>query len=85
MAAVEVLFSDPLFIQIMIQPLRTWGKTGLYETFRTDEHLAYLRFTNGRYEVDVLVLTSEFPVTKCCSFESKEEAIAWVEQLHDES
>ena len=65
----------------MTQQLRTWEKTGIYETYRTEKHLSYLKFTSGKYDVEVLDLESKFPYTFGNSFDTKAEARTWVEQL----
>ena len=65
----------------MTQPLRTWRTIGLFETYRTDKHLAHLRFKNGKYNVEVVDRESKFPYTFGNSFDTEAEAKAWIEQL----
>ena len=65
----------------MTQPLRTWRTIGFYKVYRTEKHIAHLKFAQGKHIVTVLNYEKHPQGTFGNSFDTEAEAKTWVEQL----
>ena len=65
----------------MTQPLRTWRTIGLYKVYRTEKHIAHLKFVQGKHDVTVLNREKYPECTFGVSFDTEADAKTWVEQL----